>query len=241
MMNATEKTFQEAETLLRDGQFTLALERAHLGLRHCPDNSLLWQLHGIALCNLGEFREARRSLETATTLGPLRAQGRCCLADCYAKLGSSELARWMYRRLAADRAVGANLLPAIASGAGAVGDYRCALRVCRRLVRLNPEHHQGLFGVAFYLERLGAPATEVVNWVDQAFRLKPRSMTYRLSLATVFCELRRWDEASELLDALPIESACPGALRRMSALYARIGAVGRAQACRKRADGAQGV
>ena len=174
VMGEPQEILQRCLELFNEGRISEADVLAEAGLRRSPDDGDLWQMYGLprqrrrrrrrGLCGAGDGRSAR----AAGLLIPLR------LADCYARTGRIELARDLYRHLAGDNRCPTALLPAVASGLGAIGDDETALDVCRELVRRDPTRHEAHFGMAFYLRRLGNPPEAILPVVARAHSWSPR-------------------------------------------------------------------
>ena len=223
--------------LLHDGRVIQADGLAREGLKHAPDDGALWQLLGLMRRERGDFEGAMAALETASVLIPLNSAARCALADCYARACKGNLARDLYRLLAADADCPTALLPAVASGLGSVGDDATALEVCRELSRREPERHEALVGMAFYMRRLGHPATSIIPVVSRAHDLAPRFAPYRVLLGTLMAHVGRHSEATDLLREVQPESIhCPCCLRRMMAIFRLAGDHALCDACRRQAD-----
>jgi Flp pilus assembly protein TadD len=219
------------------GRFSEAEELAGEAVRSYPDDGRLWQLHGLLLHRMSEFVRGCSALETAGLLVPLEPSSRCALADCYARTGHAELARDLYRGLSGDARCPTELLTAVASGLGGLGDHETALETCLELIRRDPEHHQAYFGVAFYLRRLGRPARGVLPAIQRAHELAPESPLYRITLAAILDHIGRREEAYELLRVVdPAVVQCGCCLHRMLVLFRNAGDLPRSVACRKQID-----
>jgi len=184
-----------------------------------PEDGNLWQFLGLIRHRLGDLTRARSALEVASALVPLEPSARRALADCYARTGHAELAGDLYRALAVDARCPTDLLPAVASGLGGLGRHEDALKACRELIRRDPSCHEGHFGVAFYLRRLGMPPEAALPSVATAFELAPDLLLYRISLAALLDHVGRRDEAHDLLrDVDPGAVQCRCCLRRMATI-----------------------
>lgn len=191
-------------------------ELARAGLASTPDEGRLWQVHGLARWMLQDYPAAQAAFEQATTLRPLYPLARCALADLYARDGRCDPARAIYEAIADDASFPLSLLPMVASGLGRLGENRTALKVCRRIASNNPQHHAALFGIAFYLRRLGYPVESCLGRLQQAFRLCPDMIAYRLDLATAYADLGHIEQAHELVRELdPAAVPCACRLRRV--------------------------
>jgi tetratricopeptide (TPR) repeat protein len=236
-MNRARDIFHRSLEHFHQRRFSQAEIVARAGLSEFPDDGLLWQLLGMLRQRAGDFEGASEALETASLLVPLDPSVRCALADCHARLRRTELARQLYQHLAQDDACPTALLPAVASGLGSIGDDATALDVCRELSRREPTRHEALFGIAFYMRRLGHPAESLIPVVARAHELAPEVTTYRVLLASLLANTGEHQEAYELLRDVPPESVrCSGCLRRMMAVFRLAGDDARLGTCREQAE-----
>lgn len=199
------------------GEFEGVIEVATAGLARFPECGDLLEIRGVARCGRGEVLAATADLEAASALVPLGAQGQVALADCYARLGKIELARTVLFFLAEPGRCPVPLLPDVARGLGHLGEYATALAVCEAVTAARPGHHPAWFGQAYYRLKLGEPLASVAPALEEAFRLAPASLTYRLNLA------RAWDAAGRAADAYalvrdlaPDAARCPCAARALA-------------------------
>ena len=206
--------------LFHQGLIAEADRLAGEGLESSPDDGDLWQMHGLLRQCLGDFTGACSSLETASLLVPLSPSARCALADCYARTGQAALARDLYRHLTGDDRIPSELLAAVASGLGGLGDDEAALGACRDLVRRDPTRHEAHFGVAYYLHRLGHPAEAALPAVALAHELAPGVPLYRVVLASLLAQAGEHEEAYDLLHGVdPRSVGCRCCLHRMMSVF----------------------
>ncbi|MGE3804700.1 MAG: tetratricopeptide repeat protein [Gemmataceae bacterium] len=199
-----QRRMQEADELAQDG------------LAAFPEDGRLWQVQGIARWLLRDFARSQTCLEQATLLTPLFPLARCALADLYFRSGRCDPALTIYAAIADDEQFPHSMLPMVASGLGRLGAHRLALKVCRRIARRNPEHHAALFGIAFYLCRLGYPVESYLGRLQQAHRLNPDMIAYRLNLAAAYFEQGHIELAHELVrNVEPAAVPCACWLRRV--------------------------
>jgi pentatricopeptide repeat protein len=236
-MDKSEDVLKRCLELFHRGQVLQADRLAEARLGEFPDDGELWQLRGLLRQRLGDLDGACAALETASMLVPLESSARCALADCYARTGRIELARDLYRHLAGDGRCPTPLLPAVASGLGALGDHETALEVCQELSRRDSTRHEALFGMAFYMRRLGYPIETILPVVARAHELAPQLRLYRVLLGSLLAGVGRQEEAYDLLRGVAVESVrCCGCLRRMMAVFRLAGDEARYVACRKQAE-----
>ncbi|WP_422925688.1 tetratricopeptide repeat protein [Singulisphaera sp. PoT] len=218
---------QQCLALTQRDRFEEAVQLAESFVQQDQDDGHLWQLLGLLRHRARDMEGAREALETSSMLVPLEPAARCALADCYARTGYRELAVDIYNDLAADMMCPLELLGAVASGLGSLGQNEYALEVCRTLVRREPNSPEGHFGIAFYLRRMGASIAVALPAASKAQELAPHVPLYTVALASMFSHLGRNDEARELLrDLDPKSVTCRCCLQRMSAILHRGGEAG---------------
>ncbi len=230
---AADNPFLAAVRLFDAGRFAEAADYARDRLRELPDDGNLMQVYGTACCRLGNHAEAREALERASALVPLHPLARCALADAYARAGPEDLAALLYEFLG-EREESSAMWPATAARLGALGRYESALEVCRRIVEREP-NHQALFGVAYYLERLGAPPEEIIPHLAMAMDLAPHLLGYRVSLALAWVRAGSPEMARDLLAVVPLDDVCcQHGLRRALEVFRQVGDWERFRTCLRR-------
>jgi Flp pilus assembly protein TadD len=223
-MDQPQRIMDRCLELVRSDRPEEAVKLASTGLDRFPDEGQLWRFRGLARHRLQDFRGAGDDLETASLLVPLDPAARRALADCHMRAGEKMLARDLYLHLSADPKCPTELLPAVASGLGGLAEYRAALETCRRLLRRDSSRHEAHFGVAYYLRRLGHPLQAIVTHVSRAHELSPATPLYRITLASLYDQAGRGDEARELLQDLdPATLKCPCCLKRVASLFRGLG------------------
>ncbi|RUL83185.1 tetratricopeptide repeat protein [Tautonia sociabilis] len=210
--------------LLEEGHPEVAEALVSGALRSDPEDGTLQQLRGLLRRERGDLDAALADLEAASAVVPLNPAARCALADCYVAAEKPELARLLYRDLAEHPGCPTALLPPVAAGLGAVGEFSLALSTCRELARRDPTAHQAYFGIAFYLRRLGHPVEDVLDPVRRAFELAPGSTLYRVTLSALLDHVGRRREAIELMrDVDPASVGCSCCLHRVATLFRQAG------------------
>lgn len=230
---------RSAVVLYKQGWYDQARDLARLTLEQVPHDGKLWELCGLCHDACGEVGEAMHALETATTLVPLSAAGQCVLAKCYVAAGHRELARQMYRFVFAREGLPGKLLPILAAGLGSVGDCEFALQACRRAAELELDSGQPLYGMAYYMERLGYPLEMIASILRRAVDIEPDAFQYRYALATVCDRLGHREEAYRVLRPVVRPDLlqgirCVSCLSRMEGIFASAGEGELTRACRAR-------
>lgn len=219
MMSGWEVFVRAAADRFGGGDFGAVVEVATAGLGRFPECGDLFEIRGVARCGLGEVLAATSDLETASALVPLGVQGQVALADCYARLGKTDLARTILGFLAEPGRCPVPLLPDVARGLGHLGEHAAALGVCEAITAARPGYHPAWFGQAFYRLRLGEPLAAVAGALEAAYRLAPHAPTYRLNLARAWLEGGRVADAYGLVrDLAPGDVRCPCMARALARL-----------------------
>lgn len=234
-MISSEEAFRCGLSLLRQNLHEQAAEIAARAIRHHPDDGGLWELLGVARHHAGLHDAAIEALETATLLKPLDIGARFCLAGSFAANGQRELAVFVYRILAHDKMTPIWLLPRIAARFGQMAEYTDALETCQHLLFRDSTRHEAHFGIAFYLRRLGAPMSGVIDALTRAHESAQTVGLYRVVLAALLHDQGQTDEAYDLLRHLPTGTiCCPHLLKRMSLVFRAAYDPDRARECRER-------
>jgi len=202
-----------------------------------PDDATLWEIRGRTLARLKRFGEACHALESASLLAPLSLSGQCTLAQAYLELGKRDLARFMLRGLAARRDCPTSCLSDLAAGLGRLGELELALQVCREASARDPEGDEPFYGMAYYMRKLKYPAALVRAVVEQAHRLAPDSIVYRVALAILHEELGDWELAHGVVRGVKPENVCCAhCISHLQTIYEMAGDEPAARGCRERLD-----
>ena len=229
-----ETLYLVAVQLYEESRFEEATAVAREAIEESPDNGRLWELYGTARCRLQDFEVACEALETASVLVPLHPLAQYALAACHAHANRTELACLIYEHLG-ESVTETRLLSLVAVRLGALNEHSAALKVCRRIVDLDPRHHQAIFGIAYYLYRLGFSSRTVIPHLEMALALSPDILSYRLNLAFALFENGCDRRAHELLRPVAVEDvSSPCCLQRMRQVFDRVGDHARALVCRVR-------
>lgn len=237
-MDSTSE-LDNAIDLYKQQRYNETLDVLRRAIERQPHNGKLWELLGITHHAMGDNAQATHALEVANTLVPLFAGGQCVLAKCYAAAGHKELAGDMYRHVLSLQDLPGRILPVVATGLGALGEYALALDACRRAAACEIDDGQPLFGMAHYMQRLGHPPEMIASVLRKAVAIEPDCFKYRYALAnTCYC-MGRMDEAytalQDIVDPKLLGTIrCPNCVRRMQAIFETSGDRTRCDACRER-------
>lgn len=214
-----ESAQRRASDLHRSGFLKGAIDVLEVELAHSPDEGTLWQFRAELLHQAGDFALALDNIERAQMLVPLSNQGQRVLAECYAKLGHKELAITAYQLLATQPQLDTTLAIEVQRALGALGQWREAAKVCRRVLDESPDDDRALFALARALLQLGQPSEAAVPLLRRAVYLAPHVEQYRIALVIQLVDQRRCDDAYAELVLLPVGElkhvCCKGCLRRL--------------------------
>jgi Flp pilus assembly protein TadD len=199
----------------------------------------IWLATGMEWCRRSDYGRARTALEQASDVSPLDDAAACALAECYLQTGRPTLAVDLFCSVADHDDCPADLLPTIAAGLGRAGDNQAAFEVCRLAADRQPSRPEPLFGMAFYLRRLGYPAQAIVPIMGKACELSGGQSLYRCTLAFLLAQDDRTEDAFELLQEIrPEEVGTPCVIQQMMAIFQQVGDYSRWSDCRAQlADG----
>ncbi|WP_442482752.1 tetratricopeptide repeat protein [Aeoliella sp. SH292] len=225
---------ERATNLAGHGFLKGAIDVLEVELARAPDDGKAWQLRGELLHQAGDFATALDNMERAQLLVPLTQRGQLVLADCYARCGHKEPAKFAYELLAGEAELDATVAIQVQQGLGSLGEWREAAKLCRRVLEQTPDDDQALFALARALLQLGQPSETAVPLLRRAVYLAPHVEQYRVALVTQLVDQGRCDEAYAELELLPVGElkhvCCKGCLRRLLELAVLHGDSGRAAA-----------
>jgi tetratricopeptide (TPR) repeat protein len=195
-----------------------------VGLLEFPDDGRIVQLQGLVWHARRRYVSAIRALELASTLVPLSLPAQLAMADAYRRCGRPNDARTILSFLAERSDMPTVLLPNLTAGLGIVGEYQQALDVCREASRREPERDEPLYGMAYYMNKLGYPPEVILPLLRQCRALSPECRLYRTSLAVMCGRAGHWEEAYELFAEVdPATLRCQTCVRFMIRVFEHIG------------------
>lgn len=197
-----------------------------------PDHGELLQLQGLVWHARRRYAAACNALELAGLLVPLKLAAQLVLADCYRHGQHKDTAQVILSYLATRRDMPTSLLPNLSSGLGKVGEYQLALEVCREAARRSPDCDESIYGIAYYMNKLGYPGECILPLLHRARSLAPDCQLYQISLAVIYVRLGQTLDAYEQFCDLQIENVrCLGCLELMVRTFDRMGDHERRDAC----------
>ena len=214
------------------GRFTEAGEQLRVALLQFPEDGRLIERQGLVWHASGDFTAAVRALETAALLVPLTISVQMVQAHSYLRIGRKTEAQTILRYLATRTDLPTPLLPQLCVGLGRVGEYQLALEMCREASLRDSESDEAVYGMAFYMSKLGYPPETVLPLLRRAFALEPHRPIYRLGLAVACARNGLMREAYDLFRGLNVEQiACVRCLDAMAQVCRNFGDKARVKAC----------
>ncbi|MEO1498611.1 MAG: tetratricopeptide repeat protein [Planctomycetota bacterium] len=229
---AVETTFVSARRLLASGECTEAIELLEAAVADSPDEGTLWCLLGVAQWGIGSVEDSIASLETATTLVPVGAEGRLALALGYEVIQKRELASDLFVGLLSEEHLPYAVLEPLSRALARAKQPALALEVCQRAAGRRPDSAGPLRGMAFYMTQLDRASEEILPVLFKAFHLEPEDFDTRMQLAKRLLDCGRLEEAAYLMSVIEIESSCcPSCLVAMQEIFEAAGDSDNARRC----------
>lgn len=220
-MDDVEPRLEEVRRLADDGKLDQAHRLARSIVDEFPDHAGCWLLSGELAKKLGKHQECIESLEAASVLTDLPAEMQLALAECYAATGRYELAVWLMRDVPSKPDSTDCVVLKTAAALGRLGESAAALEHCLLVRDHSPDRSEAAFGVAYYMNRVGKEADEVLPHLRAAHDIDQNNTMYRVSLALCLDSLHRTNEAYKLVENLDLRSVeWPHCLTRLMEIFA---------------------
>lgn len=239
-MTALLDSLSNARQLLGQKFYYQSLKVIERALKKFPEESALWELRGLAYRELGNLREALKSIEMATLFAPLSPPGSCLMAECYVAIEKPDLAFQIADNLWMQDGLENPVRFSLAAIFDRIGYTQRSIRICRKAICHDPSDAQGYYDLSFYLGRGGHPIHIVESVARRAIDLDPENVHYRIGLAALLFRASRLRRAHELIrhfsesDIRQIRCAC--CLRKIIEIYEISGDYDQVQACERHAD-----
>jgi thioredoxin-like negative regulator of GroEL len=234
-MDEAEARLAQAHSLLEAGQLSDAESIVDDLLKSSEENGPAWTLKGEIRRRLADHQGCVDALEAASLHMELSAEAQLQLAECYAQVGRADLAKWLLRDVPAKTDSTDCLVLKTAAALGRLGESGIALDHCLLVYRRSPDRHEAAFGVAYYMNRIGKEAEEVVPFLRAAYELAPDNAMYRVSLALCLDRLHQTEEAYRLVADLDLHRVVwPHCLTRLLEIFASAGDQSRYLDCQAR-------
>lgn len=237
-MTNTDGQFERAAHAYQSGRLDEALTILADALDRSPDDGRMWELCGLIHRDQQETELSVDALERASLLVPLKPLAGICLAEGYAKLEKTELARDLFvQQLELPRIEVESILH-IAVGLDECGFPGLAMKACRQAQRMDPNHAQTYYDTGFYAARCGYPINVVASLARRAIALDPEQIQFRIGLASLLYQHEHYDAALDVVGEIRAEQIaeidCRCCLERIGDLFEKVGDWQRAEWCRNR-------
>jgi predicted Zn-dependent protease len=234
-MDEAEALLHQAQSFLDADQLADAETLLDDLLESFPDFGPAWAMKGEIRHRRSDHQGCVEALEAASLRMELSAESQLQLAECYAKVGRCDLAKWLLRDIPANPECTDGLVLKTAAALGRIGESALALEQCLLVHERSPHRHEAAFGVAYYMNRIGREASEVVPYLRSAYELAPDNVMYRVSLALCLACLHRTDEAYQIVADLDLRRVeWPHCLTRLMEIFASAGDQSRYLDCQAR-------
>ena len=234
-MSPSEDTVKTARSMFLRGERVGAQNLLNGILAEDPHNGRAWEMLGAIHHSQGAVEEAIYALEEATALRPLTVGGQFAIADCYLAKGHVDAAEVVYQDLADGDRLPDNLLPDVVRALDTIGDYSRALRLSRRAMKKVPTCADAHYGVGYYLTKLGHKSESVLPYFSRAVQLAPENVSYRVTLASLYLQLGKGDEAFNVLGSLTSGQLsllhCPNCIQKFADVYEAFGDLAKRDVC----------
>lgn len=192
-------TLRRAQSLFSRGHAAAALEEIERALVPYPDDGRLWEWRAIVLYSQKKWSLALAAAERACCLVPLGYAAQLAMADGYSHTGLHKSAVSLYEFLLEREDLPVGMYAKLSSGFGRAGKWQLALAACRQAAQLEPECDEALFGMAYYMGRMGHERHQIAAVLRRALNLAPEKMHYRATLTRLLLEMGAQDEAYQTL------------------------------------------
>lgn len=234
-MDDAESRLAQAQSYLECQQLSDAESIVDDLLHESQENGPAWALKGAIRRRRSDHQGCVDALEAASLRMELSAETQLQLAECYAHVGRPDLAKWLLRDIPAKSDSTDCIVLKTAAALGRLGESGIALDLCLLVYGRSPERHESAFGVAYYMNRVGKEAEEVVPFLRAAYDLSPKNAMYRVSLALCLDRLHRTEEAYRLVADLDLKRVeWPHCLTRLMEIFASAGDQSRYLDCQAR-------
>lgn len=226
---------ERALSLHAAGNTAEAISVVRRSLRRHGADGRLWELLALLAFAVGDLALAQSAAEQASLSVPLSPRGQIVLAQCYDASRHRQAAVAIYRHLAGQSGLEADLLEPLAAGLGRYGECQLALQVCREAARRLPMETGPLVGIVHYLRRLRAPVEQILPVMFRAHYLDSERAEYRVMLAWMLFESGLRDQAAALLGPVaPAEFSCIRCLTLMQHVFESVGDQVHSAQCQRR-------
>jgi tetratricopeptide (TPR) repeat protein len=220
------------------GDLDEALRLLKLHLRQHPDEGRAWEMVGLIQHAKRQYSVSVSAIERASSLVPLIAAGRVCLAHGYIQIGRKALACDLLKAMDRDESLGASLLLQVATGLDSLDQPALAMQGARTASQLDPQMGQTFYDMGYYAARCGIPPEYTESLARRAISLDPDNVQFRVGLISHLVRNGRPGDAYPVVSRLSngqLESLrCARCLQRIADIYEQAGDYRRLILCQQR-------
>ncbi len=189
-----------ADAALKRNDYAAALSYAEQAAKSAPQDPEMWFLLGYAARLADRYQLSVDSYNRGLKLQPNSVRGLAGLAQTYAKMGRTQEAEALLRRVVEANPKDANSLE-LAGELMLSTDPKAALPLLQRAEALQPTAHSDML-IAHAYERMGQPE-ESVRYLNRAKSRAPHDPEVLRAVAGQYRDQGKYDEAIATLQAIP--------------------------------------
>ena len=192
-----------ADAALKRNDYAAAVNYAEQAAKSAPQNAEMWFLLGYTARLADHYQLSVDSYNHGLKLQPNSARGLAGLAQTFAKMGRTQEAEQLLRRVVEANPKDANSLQ-LAGELMLSSDPKEALGFLERAEALQPTAHSDLL-IAHAYDRLGQPE-DSVRYLNRAKNRAPRDPEVLRAVAGQYRDQGKYDEAIATLQAIPTKN-----------------------------------
>ena len=192
-----------ADAALKRNDYAAAVSYAEQAAKSAPQNAEMWFLLGYTARLADRYQLSVDSYNHGLKLEPNSVRGLAGLAQTYAKMGRTQEAEQLLKRVIDANPKDANSLE-VAGELMLSTDPKAALPLLQRAEALQPTAHSDLL-IAHAYERLGQPE-DSQRFLNRAKSRAPRDPEVLRAVAGQYREQGQYDEAIATLQAIPVKT-----------------------------------
>ena len=189
-----------ADAALKRGDYAAALSYAEQAAKSAPQDPEMWFLLGYAARLAERYPLSQDAYNRGLKLQPNSVRGLAGLAQTYAKMGRTQEAEALLRKVVEANPKDANSLE-LAGELMLSTDPKAALPLLQRAEALQPTAHSDML-IAHAYERMGQP-DESARYLNRAKSRAPHDPEVLRAVAGQYRDQGKYDEAIATLQAIP--------------------------------------
>jgi tetratricopeptide (TPR) repeat protein len=192
-----------ADAALKRNDYAAAVSYAEQAAKSAPQNAEMWFLLGYAARLAERYQLSLDSYNHGLKLQPNSVRGLAGLAQTYAKMGRTQEAEALLRKVVEANPKDANSLE-LAGELMLSTDPKAGLPLLQRAEALQPTAHSDML-IAHAYERMGQPE-ESARYLNRAKSRAPRDPEVLRAVAGQYRDQGKYDEAIATLQAIPTKT-----------------------------------